>query len=119
MFQVFKRDSVQQRNQGLMFDVRQLRQDECLIVKYDQYGKPVALQKVETEHAPGISSFGRAESDIFPGQKGRVYYKGSSWKAYCDGASAIRKGQKVLVTARRSLQLFVSPIEAPLEDLFL
>ena len=105
-------------NQRFVINPKQLKQDECLVIKYDQHGNPVVIQKLKTRSLLGGSRFGRAESTILPGQKGRVFYDGSSWPAYCDGELAIHKGHTVLITAQRSLQLFVSPVEAPLEDFF-
>ena len=121
MFQVLRRNSSLNAfvgNQRLVINPRHLKQDECLIIKYDEYDNPVAIQKLTTDSPLGNSSVGRAESEILPGQKGRVLYEGSSWQAYCDGARPIYKGQRVLITARRSLHLFVAPVEAPLEDFF-
>ncbi|NER81181.1 MAG: hypothetical protein F6K42_16760 [Leptolyngbya sp. SIO1D8] len=120
MFQLFKpNDSLTMvwRNQRLVIDLKQLKQEECLIIKYDQAGNPIALQKFGTDSLRGGSVFGRAESDILPGQKGRVVYDGCSWQAYCQGDRAIYKDQRVLITARISLHLFVMPVEAPFEDL--
>ena len=121
MLQVLKRNGSLKSvsgNQRLVIDPKQLKQDECLVIKYDQHDNPVAIQKIETCSLLGGSMLGRAESDILPGQKGKVFYDGSSWQAYCDGEQAIHQGQRVLITARRSLQLFVMPMEAALEDLF-
>ncbi|MEL6381392.1 MAG: NfeD family protein [Cyanobacteria bacterium J06626_18] len=118
--QVLKRNSSRRSvwgNQRLVINPRQLKQDECLIIKYDEHGNPIAIQKLGTGLS-GNLGFGRAESVILPGKKGRVLYEGSSWQAYCDGARSIREGQRVLITARRSLHLFVAPMEAPLEDFF-
>ena len=121
MLQVIKRNSPQESISGhqcLVINPKQLKQDECLIIKYDEHGKPIAIQKLEISSSLGNLGFGRAESDILPGQKGRAFYQGSSWQAFCDGTRAIRKGQRVLITARRSLELFVTPMEAQLENFF-
>ena len=121
MLQVLKRHGSLKSLSGkqrLVINPKQLKQDECLIIKYDQHGNPVAIQKLKTRSLLGGSRFGRAESNILPGQKGRVFYDGSSWPAYCDGERAIQQGQRVLITAQRSLNLFVAPVEAPLGGFF-
>lgn len=119
MLQVFKRDSKLKSlagNQRLVINPKDLKQDECLIINYGQHGNSVTIQKLKTRSHTGSSQFGRAESDILPGQKGRVFYDGCSWQAYCDGASAIYEGQTVLVTMQQSLNLYVVPVEIPLKD---
>lgn len=120
MFNVFKRNDVLRfsfSHQRLAINLKHLKCDECLLIKYDQQGNPVVIQKFETRSPQGRSMLGRAETDILPGQKGRVLYEGASWKASCAGARAICKGRQVLVIAERSLHLFVVPVEAPLGDL--
>lgn len=121
MFNVFKRNDVVKFSFGderLAIDLKHLKRDECLVIKYDPRGNPVAIQKFETRSPEGRSKLGRAETNIQPGARGRVLYGGTSWRACCAGDREIRKGQQVLVTsAERSPQLFVVPVEAPLGDL--
>ncbi|MEO0688656.1 MAG: NfeD family protein [Cyanobacteria bacterium J06649_11] len=114
MFRIFNRYSSPQFRLGgqpVVIETKQLKQDECLVIKYDQNGNPVTIEKVGTYTALGCTSFGKAESDISPGQRGRVFYNGCSWQAYCDGDLPIRKGQTVLIIARQALHLFVAPLE--------
>ena len=121
MFRIFNRQSPLQfsfGNRHLLIDTNRLKQDECLIIQYDKNGNPVTIQNLQTAYPlVGGSRFGRAESDILPGQKGRVFFNGCSWQAYCDGETAIYKGQRVLITARRSLHLFAISLENSFENL--
>mgnify|MGYP001800538641 FL=1 len=121
MFRIFNRQSSLRfsfDNRHLLIDVNRLKQDECVIIQYDKNGNPVTIQKLQTASSFLESSrFGRAESDILPGQKGRVFYNGCSWQAYCDGEVAIHKGQRVLITARHSLHLFAVSLETSFESL--
>lgn len=119
MFRIFNRYSSPQFYLGeqlVLIETKQLKQDECLVIKYDQSGNPVTIEKVKTYASLGCTSFGKAESDISPGQKGRVLYNGCSWQAYCDGNLPIHKGQTVLITARQALHLFVTPLESVSES---
>ncbi|MGD1951329.1 MAG: NfeD family protein [Leptolyngbyaceae cyanobacterium] len=120
MFRIFNRHSSPQFYLGgqlVLIETKQLKQDECLVIKYDQMGNPVMIEKVKTHASLGCTSFGKAESDISPGQKGRVLYNGCSWQACCDGNLPIYKGQTVLIRARQALHLFVAPLETISESM--
>jgi NfeD-like C-terminal, partner-binding len=96
------------KNGTLTIDASRLKDNERLELKYSQNGCLIAIQKIQ------VSLFdrdmdGKAETDIEPGDVGRVFSKGTSWMAYNDGEIKILADQKVLVIARRDLTLLVVP----------
>ena len=53
---------------------------------------------------------GRVEQEIPPGEAGRVFYNGTSWKARIDGEKTASIGQKVLVLGNlTATMLLVEP----------
>ncbi|HEY9298735.1 MAG TPA: NfeD family protein [Phormidium sp.] len=95
-------------NNSLALLASRLKRDERLEFIYDQDKALRVIQKVKVTLFEEPMD-GQAETDIVPTGAGRVYYRGSSWKARSDSSSPIIKGQKVLVTGRQELTLLVIP----------
>lgn len=87
-----------------------LREDERLELIYDQDKKLRAIQKIRLSQVCG-SMEGKAETDIVPMGRGRVWFQGALWKAHSDSSSAIIAGQRILVKARHNLTLLVIAME--------
>lgn len=52
-----------------------------------------------------IGKTATAETEILPGQQGKVYFRGASWSA--SSAEVINKGEEVIITGHESIVLIV------------
>jgi membrane protein implicated in regulation of membrane protease activity len=57
-----------------------------------------------------IGKIAKAETPIIPGEGGRVYFKGTSWKA--SSTEKIRQGDNVIIIANESIHLIVKPTQS-------
>ena len=58
-----------------------------------------------------IGKTAKAETAILPGEGGRVYFKGTSWKA--SSTESINQGEEVTIIGNESINLIVKPSRTP------
>ena len=101
----FSHQAINLPNPPYVLDLSQLRPNEYIQLRYDTNGKLVGLQKLQLLARAGTA---KAETDIFPGEIGRVTYQGKSWRAYCEGEAYILKNRTALVLGQDNLTLIVT-----------
>ena len=58
-----------------------------------------------------IGKRARAQESFTKGEFGKVFFKGTSWKAEILSESIIKKGEYVKITGQESLTLLVEPLK--------
>ena len=104
LFSKAQKGIINSEKNPLFFDLDQLKEGEYVQFRYDSNDRLVGMRKLTLLSSDGVA---RAESDMEPGEFGRVRYRGESWKAYCEGETAVLKDQVVLVVGQDGLTLFV------------
>ena len=90
-------------------DSKHLRKEKKLLSR-DNWDK-ILIQGEETIFFQQLK-YARAITAVAPGQLGRVYCEGVSWRARCEPDVAIAPGEGVLVVGRHTptLTLLVVPV---------
>ena len=75
--------------------------------------KRVSFQKEVTEDTTEefIGKRARAQDSFTKGEFGKVFFKGTSWKAETLSENIIEKGEYVKIIGQESLTLFVEPLK--------
>ena len=85
----------------------------CSILSLVFLRKRVSFKKEDAKDATEdfIGKRARAQESFTKGEFGKVFFKGTSWKAEILSESIIKKGEYVKITGQESLTLLVEPLK--------